>query len=201
MQTQQKEKLLSMRGGYLSIGITRDGAPAGCIPVPWEKTAHAYAMKLPDVYLTPGDVSDDSIMDILRESHVVGCYIWTPLEDYRFLSCFTELRDVSIREGDGIRDLEFLRPLTECRLLFLQNAKLQNLDVILEATQKKGGLWRPFSCVALYDCTVEDTSRFAAEEHGFSEFLIWQRGGARGQSDYSAIRANTKRYYDTLSTK
>jgi hypothetical protein len=196
MLPDQKNELQRRLGEYVNVGITQDGAPRGGVSVPWELTAHAFNMKIPDVYLSPADLSDGEIMEMLQKSHVLGCYIWAPLEDYAFLSCLTELRDVYIQNGDSIRDLEFLRPLTECRMLFLQNAHLQNLDVILEVKQRKPTFLPPFACVGLCNCTVSDLSRFEGESHRFSEFLVWQPTGKDNKERYDCICAGTKRYYE-----
>lgn len=57
----ERDKLNNRDSEYLSIGITSDGAPRGSIGVSWEKTAHAFNMRTPNVYLSPEDLRDEEM--------------------------------------------------------------------------------------------------------------------------------------------
>ena len=192
----EKQKLLDGDSEYLSIGITEGGIPRSTVGVPWELTAHAFNMKTPDVYLSAEDINDESIMNMLAKYHVMGCYIWTPLDDYSFLSRFPEIRDINIKCGDSIRNLDFLKELKECSMLFLQNARLKNLDVILNIRKTHTSVLGGFKCVGLYNCEVEDLSGFEREKVAFSEFLIWQDKNKNERERWKVISAATWRYYD-----
>ena len=191
----EREKLVARESQYLSIGITENGRPHGAIHVPWESTAHAFNMRIPDVYIAPEDLRDDALMEELGSFRVIGCYIWASLEDYGFLSRFPELMDLSIFEGDRIEDLSFLTALDECRMLFLGKARLKDLNVLLDARERRGGLFGCFQCVALYDCAVEEAPDPEQEYGCFSEFLIWGSGDAEDERRWRSVRAGTLRYY------
>jgi len=122
MLSTEREKLFSYEEKFISIGITRSGNPLGAISVPWESTANAFGMRLPNVYITPDDLADEEIMQAIRSKEVVGCYVFTALTDYSFLSTFTELTDLNIYNGKAIKKLDFLLPLKKCRYFFLGDA-------------------------------------------------------------------------------
>ena len=192
----EKNKLRDEQKRYISIGITEDGIPRGLVGIPWEKTAHAFNMKIPDVYISPEDLENREIMEMIGRRTVVGFYSWVPLKDYDFLTRFPDIRDISIRYGENIKDLEFLRNATECGMLFLENAHLDNIDVILEMKKAHPSIFGCFKCVGLYNCRVDDLSRFNEEKPHFSEFLIWNDGEKYEYERWSAVSANTFRYYD-----
>lgn len=195
MLEEQKERLLKRAHDYLSIGITEDGKPRDSISIPWEKTAHAYYMRIPNVYITPEDLKDEEIMKIIGTCKVQGCYIWTVLDDYSFISNFREIEDIYIRKGEGIRNLDFLKDLDNCRVIFLQNAKLKNLNAIINL-KKQNRSFLGLSCVGLYNCEIEDLSAFEKVDIHFAEFLIWNPKSRNERDRWSAVSASTKRYYE-----
>ena len=197
MLDSEKEKLFNKDCEYISLGITHDGAPKEIICVPWEKTAHAYNMKIPDVYISPEDLADSQVMDKLACYKLIGCYVWVSLTDYGFLSRFPYIRDLNIIYGDAIEDLDFLYDLKECSMFFLKNAKIKNLDVILDVkATNKNSIFGGFRCVGLYNCLVEDLSRFEKEKHSFSEFLIWNTKQKNEREKWKVVSASTWRYYE-----
>lgn len=145
----EREKLRSKTGEYLSIGITSGGVPRMSVGIPWEATSHAYNMRTPNVYITPEDLQDEAIMQMLESCKLIGCYIWAPLNDYTFLARFKDLQDINIKNGDAITNLDFLSELYECRMLCLQNAKLQNLDVIVEVKKNSTAKFGCLKCIGL----------------------------------------------------
>lgn len=191
----ERKKLSERLGGYISLGITEDGQRCDSISVPWESTSHAFSMKLPDVYITPSDLEDRDIMKEIRECKVVGCYIFAPLSDYGFLSDLTDITDLNIYRGYSIRALDFLAPLDSCAMLFLEGARLHDINVILDHKKKTRGIFEAYRCLALYDCEVEELSRFESERHSFSELILWQKEGA-DRERWKVISASKKRYYD-----
>ena len=192
----ERSKLQNKQGNYLSIGITEDGIPKNGISVPWENTGHAFNMKLPDVYISPEDLDDQDIMSELERFTVVGCYVWTLLRNYDFLERFPEIKDLSIRQGENIKDLEFLRSLTECSMLFLENVRIENLDVIIDMKKACRSILSCFRCVGLYNCRINDLSRFEVEDVSFSEFLVWNDRKYQDRKRFGGVSALTYRYYE-----
>lgn len=191
----EKVNLFSRTSEYISIGITKGGVVKMKVGIPWESTAYAYNMCVPNVYIAPEDLEDKEVMSKIMTFKVIGCYIWTPLEDYMFISNFTELRDLSIMCGGAIRNLDFLKNLRECRMLFLEHAQLDNLDVLIGLSTEKEILFSGLKCVALSDCEVRDLSAFEREEHYFMEFLIWESEKVSGKKRWDKVCAAKKKYY------
>ena len=196
MVASQKELLLRKTGEYLSIGITEGGEPRSSFGIPWVSTSHAFNMRTPDVFLAPEDLQDAQIMALVGTFQVIGCYIYVPLERYDFLTQFKDLKDLTICKGDAIRDLDFLESLSQCSMLYLQNAKLQNLDAIVKVKLQSGGLRLAFRCIGLDNCTVEDLSVFETADVHFSEFLVWNPISRNERDRWATVSASTKRYYE-----
>ena len=191
MLKSEKQKLEARANEYLSIGITETGEPRGIISVPWEKTAHAHNMKLPDVYITPDDLNDDELLKTLHGYRVIGCYIYAPLDSYDFLSSFTELRDLYITKAENLTSLDFAKDLRECDMLVLEGARLDNLDVICDIKKSVKGIFGGFRCLALFDCEIEDLSTLS--EVSFSELIVSAKGE---EMRWRKIPAHTFRYYE-----
>ena len=196
MIQQEREKLQNRGSAYLSIGITSNGVPRVSVGIPWEQTAHAFNMRLPQVYLAPEDLQDEEIMHLLAAYKVIGCYIWVPLADYSFLARFKDLQDISIRNGDEVQNLDFLSSLCECRMLYLQNARLKNLDPIIAMKKNCRSIFACFNCIALDNCEVEDISALGTENVHFGEFLIWKPKGSGEGERWNTVCAATYRYYE-----
>ena len=196
MITTEREKLQSNDSEYLSLGITPGGVPRTTVGIPWEATAHAFNMRTPKVYLAPEDLADEEIMVLLESYKVIGCYIWAPLDDYGFLARFQDLEDINIKNGDAIRDLEFLSGLFECRMLYLQNAKLKNLNKIVDVKKNSKAMFGCLRCIGLDNCEVEDLSVFDTEKVSFSEFLVWKPEGSNEGARWRAVSAGKRRYYE-----
>lgn len=192
----ERNKLENRESEYLSIGITQGGVPRTTIGIPWEATVHAFNMRTPNVYLSPEDIQDEEIMGQLESYKVIGCYIWAPLSDYSFLARFKDLQDINIKNGDAISNLSFLAELYECRMLYLQSAKLKNLDVIVEVKKNSTAMFGCLRCIGLDNCVVEDLSVFETEKVHFSEFLIWMPEGSNERSRWNVVSAGTRRYYE-----
>lgn len=196
MITSEREKLRNKDSDYLSIGITSGGFPRMSVGIPWVATVHAYNMRTPDVYLSPEDLQDEELMRVFESYKVIGCYIWVPLDDYSFLARFKELQDINIKNGDAITNLDFLSELYECRMLYLQNAKLKNLDTIVEVKKNSTAMFGCLRCIGLDNCVVEDLSVFETEKVHFSEFLIWKPEGSNERARWNVVSAGTRRYYE-----
>ena len=192
----QYDKLKSHASEYLSIGITSGGVPRNTIGVPWESTAHAFNMRTPNIYLSPEDIQDEEIMRQLETYKVIGCYIWASLSDYSFLTRFKDLQDINIKKGDTIANLDFLSELFECRMLYLQNANLKNLDVIVGVKKNSTAMFGCLRCIGLDNCVVEDLSVFETDKVHFSEFLIWKPEGSNERTRWSIVSAGIRRYFE-----
>ena len=191
----EKQKLIAKESCYVSIGITEDGLLRTAISIPWEKTAHAFNMKLPDVYLEPNDLFDDEVMNLLSDFTVIGCYIWASLESYDFLSNFPSIRDLSIRNANALRTLDFLSYLKECRMMYLHRANLQSLNEIWAANREsRHSPLCGLHCVALCQCRVDDLIPPHAGECYFSEFLIWENKEFANHERWNGVPAATFRY-------
>ncbi len=187
----EKKKLLAKKSEYLSIGITEGGKERTVTHIPWEMTVHAHNMKLPDVYLSPEDLEDEEILKTLHGYRVIGCYIYTPLKNYSFLSSFTELRDLNIFEAENLCDLDFLLPLRECDMLYLEGTRLDNLDPLVTVKKSVKGIFGGFRCLGLCDCEIKDISSLYGVS--FSELIIWSKNE---KERWSRIPAGTHKYYE-----
>lgn len=173
---------------YVSIGITPAGERCNSVAVPWESSANAFNMKLPDLYLAPEDLQGGVLQQLQAEKIIDGCYIFTPLEDYSFLEELTQLKDLSIYYGDGLRDVSFLQKMTECRLIFLHRAQLERL---LPPELKIG-----LPSLYLSDCRVENLTPLMGEEPLFHELIIANPKARDERARWHEVKALTKRYYD-----
>ena len=195
MQAEEREKLFQMEEGrFLSIGISEDGEHYGRYPVPWESTANAYKMQLPKVYLAREDLADEALMDKIRRFRVWGCYIFCPLEDYSFLSHFTEMHDLNIYAAHKLKDISFLKHYTECRLLFIAQAHLENINDVAPAPSFMA---KP-SCLALYDCVVEDITWLHENKVSFHELVICNPQSRDERARWEGLRRLY--YYDIKET-
>ena len=192
----ERIKLNNRDSEYLCIGITPGGVPRTTFGIPWEATVHAFNMRTPNVYLSPEDIQDEEIMMQLEAYKVIGCYILAPMSEYSFLARFKDLQDINIKNGDAITNLDFLSELYECRMLYLQNANLKNLDVIVEVKKNSTAMFGCLKCIGLYNCVVEDLSVFETEKVHFSEFLVWKPEGSNERARWNVVSAGTRRYYE-----
>ena len=132
--------------------------------------------------------------EILKKLHgyrVIGCYIYAPLENYDFLKTFPEIRDLYIERAESLADISFISTLPDCDMLFLEGARLKNLDALVEAKKAKLGIFGSLRCLGLYDCRIEDVRSLS--EVSFSEFIVWS---TNEKERYESVSASTKRYYE-----
>lgn len=192
----EQEKFQAKLGGYVSIGITNGGVPRGTISVPWVSTTQAFNMRTPDVYIAPEDLQNGALMALLDSCKVIGCYIWTPLEEYSFLTHFQELQDLTIYNAENIQNLDFVKELPQLRMLFLKKARLQDLNALVALKKERRSVFSTLRCVGLYECQVADLSAFAGEGISFSEFLIWNPKDRDERQRWQTVKALTHRYYE-----
>ena len=131
MQNLQRKRLKEWSGERLSLGITESGIEKVAISVPWENVSNAYGMRMPDIYISKEDLFDKRIMAEINRHKIQGLYIHVPLEDYEFLREFPQIKDLSIKSGENVKNLSFLEALTSCRMFYLESASLPDLEPML----------------------------------------------------------------------
>lgn len=193
----EREKLFDPKREYLNLGISEGGAVYGVIPVMWESTAAAFNMKSPSIFISPEDLSDSEIMARICSLDLLGLYIYTPLEDYSFIEKFTDLRDIHIERGENIKNLDFLREMHECSMLFLAHANLTDIDRVWEVKEADRGIVQAFRYLGLYDCRVDRAPGTDNPKCYCTELLIWSspENRARDMEIWKDTPALTKKYY------
>ena len=194
MLESERLKLLNKNGGYISVGVTEGGAIKNVIGVPWERTAHAYMMHVPDVYIAPEDLSDASTCELLSRFEINGFYVFTPISDFTFISGLFAIRDLCIFGNCSRYDLSFLAGFSECRLLRLRDMELDSLDFIFEARRDNKTIFTPYDCICLENCKVADTTRFSLEKVEFSEFIVYMPRGTNEKTLWRDVTAMVKIY-------
>jgi hypothetical protein len=178
---------------YLSIGITEDGEPKRSVWIPWERTGNAHNMRIPSIYLTSQDLTDESIWAELERFHINGCYIFCPLEDYSFLYRLTELWDLNIYKGGALRDLRFLHSMKGWFQLHVEDAVLENLEDLFPVWPRKD---IHSYCVCLSGCTVGDISALARQDLRLSELVILMPQGSNDRERWKAVRCGKYSYFE-----
>ena len=190
MKEEQRQKLINRKSDWIGIGVTPTGEPVGSIHVPWYHDTQAYNMKTPDVFLEPHDLLDGELMGELSALRVVGVYAFCPLPDYTALTLFPDLFDLNLYHAEGLEDLEFTKELPELGMLFLEGARLPNLDPLF--TERR----RRFRCLAMYDCRVEDLESLQNYPWYMSEIIIANPKNRDERDRWKAVKAAKVRYYD-----
>lgn len=177
MRPEEREKLraAASENDYMSIAVNNDDTPVRSVFIPWEATVHAYNMQTPKVTISKDDLQDSGIMKEIRRCKLTGCYIFTPLEDYSFLSSFHDLEDLFILHGDLITDLSFILGKPELFMFYLENAKLKTIGPLVKNCNH-GKRDMP-KCFGFYHCEIKDTSALKTAKFYISELLIWPGEG------------------------
>lgn len=149
-------------------------------------------MKIPDVFISPEDLNDKDLMDEIKSFHVVGCYIFTRLNNYSFIAEFPDMRDVYIIDGVNVKDLSFLSNLKDWRMLHLERAHLKDLKPILQSSLLER-MWAGF-CLSFAGCTVDDASALY-EVKQISELIIIGEDDDAERAKWKRVQAHTHRYY------
>ena len=198
MRKEEKEKLTNHSNEYISVGITDDGIAYNAFAIPWDSASNAYNMRLPDVFIEPDDLKDEEIMSLIHSKKVIGCYCWSALEDFDFLSTFPDAEDVNIFKGENLRNIDFVKSLKELHMLFIKDAKLDNMDAILEIP-KSDRQFIHMKNIGLYNCEVEDVSAFSKKEHKFYEFIVWNKKESRERNKWNVVSALKRKIYEIES--
>jgi hypothetical protein len=150
-------------------------------------------MKLPNIYFSPEEIGDPEVIDYLAaNTTVISCYIFTPLERYDFLASFPKIVDLQIRYGIHLTSLSFMRTMKSWRMLYLEDAHLDNLSDAFPPDKKQDfGI-----CLSLLACEIKDISALTQSNLRLSELIISRQ---KAQSDekerWKTIQANTYKYY------
>jgi len=190
----QKAYLDNLQDKYLNIGITENGEPRNMISVPWKHDSNAYNMRTPELWLSAEDVKDPCLLARLKGLCIRGCYIFTPLEDYSFLAELKGLWDLHIRQGGALRGLSFMREMREWFMLYIEDARLDDLSPAFPENWREKGLHS--YCVAFVNCRVKDISALEREDIRLSELLVCQPEGTNEKKKWSRVRAGTYRYWE-----
>ena len=191
MTESERQFLREYSKKYLSIGITADGKPRRSVWVPWELTGNAMNMRTPDLYFSTEELQDEALWEELKRFHIVGCYIFCPLDDYGFLYRLTELQDLNIYKGGALRDLRFLRTMPEWFQLHVEDAVLTDLNDLFPDGPRKGIL---SCCICLSGCQVADLS--ALENVRLSELVILMPEGTNDKDRWKTVRCGKYTYHE-----
>lgn len=188
----ERERLNNRDSEYISIGITENGQRLSAFNIPWEQTAYAFNMKLPDIFLAPEDLNDEKLMEQIRGFHVVGCYVMTPIDDYGFIAGFPELFDIYLANAATLKDLSFLSGLGEWSMLHISGAHLRDLNAIAESAKIQR--FFPAYCFSFAGCKIEDISALNSVPL-ISELIIVGEDDETERRRWRTINADTFRYY------
>lgn len=193
MFDEERKKLEARQSEYISIGISKNGNNrVGAISVPWELTVHAYNMQIPNVFIAPDDLNDKDLMDKIKTFHVLGCYVFTRLDNYNFIADFPEIRDVYIIDGINVKDLSFLSSLKDLRMLHIEHAHLMDLKPIYQSSLLERCL--PGFCLSFAECTVDDVSALY-ELKRISELIVIGEDDDDERAKWRKVPSQTHRYY------
>lgn len=199
MQEYERIKLDAYNKQRISIGITDKGIPKHSGYVPWEHTGHAFNMRTPNIYFEESDFYDPQILSRLEELEVIGCYIFTPLGDYSFLSTFTRLEDLYISHGYNVRNLSFTQNMTEWFMFYLEDAEIDNLEDLFLQTNHSSE-FHPY-CFGLTNCLVRDPSAISKSPIRLSELIICGKDCESEREKWRSLPALTHKYYVLKSSK
>lgn len=189
-----KEQLETYSHQYLSIGITQDGSRRNSISVPWSRTASAYNMKTPDIYMTDADLHDPEIRALLSQYHINGFYTFCPMEDYSILEEFPEIWDLFILYGQNLHDLSFLLKMPQLFMLYVQDAHLPDLDPLFRVKPEAISFYS--RCVGFGGCTIGDVSRLEELDERLSELVVFCPEGSNERSRWEKARTLDFTYYE-----
>lgn len=185
------KELDQMERKSLNVGINENGEKMKSFSVPWINTWCAMNMKLPDVFFTPEEIRREDVRKKLREFDIFGCYIYVPLSDYSFLNDFTYLFDLHIEQGQNLESIDFLAANERLRMLYLENAALPDLSVLIPFAAPGNGM-----CLDLKNCRIEETEDLINDHIIFSELIVEEHDSAEEEKKrWQRIRANTFRYF------
>lgn len=189
----QREKLNTYPHQYLSIGITADGSPRRSGWVPWQSMANAFNMRTPQIFFTPEDMADEAIWEELSRFRINGCYIYCPMTDYSFLERMPRLQDITIFEGGGLRNLDFMRNMEDWFQIHVEDAVLENLDPLFPNGPRKG---IHSYCVCLAGCTVKDFSALVHPNIYLCELVVLMPEGANDKERWKTVRCGKYSYFE-----
>lgn len=184
----RKLKEAALSHDYMSIAICKEETPVRSVFIPWVRTSSAFNMKIPKLTIPVADLQNPEIIQDLRNCKLVGCYIFTPLEDYSFLTDFHELCDLFIRHGENMRDLSSMKDMPHLFMVYIEDAKLHDIVPLIENCNHGDTL--PSKCFGFYHCDIEDTSALKEATFIIGELLIWVEKGKTDHKERWATGRN-----------
>lgn len=196
MQQAQYDKLEKAAAdkAYMSIAINSDGNPVSGSFIPWERTVSAFNMRYPEVTISVSDLQDAHIIELLKASRLTGCYIFTALTNYHFLSEFVALEDVFILHAEQLPDLTFIYQLPCLSMFYIEDANLPDLKPLIDVCNASESL--PGKCLGFYHCQVADTSSLSDVHFALTEFLVWPAPGDQRARWTLPFQSSAYRFYD-----
>ena len=177
---------------WTSVAVRETEAPIRALGIPWERTVTAFNMRKPKLTLAKDDLRDPEILDALRRCRLVGCYVFVPLDDYAFLSAFSQMQDLVLLHAGAVKDLSFLRHMPELFLFYLTEADIPDLEPLISICNE--GRSGPGKCFGFRNCRVADTSALRDIRFFLSELLIWPAEGD-SRERWDLTRASVFRFY------
>ena len=177
---------------WMSVAVRETEAPIRSLGIPWERTVTAFNMRKPKLTLAKDDLRDPEILDALRRCRLVGCYVFVPLDDYAFLSAFSQMQDLVLLHAGAVKDLSFLRHMPELFLFYLTEADIPDLEPLISICNE--GRSGPGKCFGFRNCRVADTSALREIRFLLSELLIWPAEGD-SRERWDLTRASVFRFY------
>lgn len=193
MDNNERIKFENYSNKRISIGITENGVRRHSGFIPWESTGHAFNMRTPNIYFEEADLHDPAILNRLELFEVIGCYIFTPLSDYSFLSRFNKIEDLYIEHAQNMRDLSFAQNMSEWFMCYLEDATLENLDDLFLQKTRATGIHS--CCFGLTNCQINDIDAIAASSIRLAELIIRGVDSKSEKARWRAVPALKRRYY------
>lgn len=193
MLQNERDKLFSYEKKYLNIGVTKTGQPLHAIAIPWSGHSSAFNMRTPDIFLCEADLYDDEILLQLDKFTILGFYAFCGLEDYKVIGRFTHLQDIFLKDARNLQDLTFMENTPDWFMLFIQGAKLPNLNPLIPASGVSKRLHS--YCLGLYDCHVDDISMLLDSNFHLYELLIWKNWNKEEHDRWQKVKSLIYHYY------
>lgn len=193
MHDSERIKFNEYKKSRISIGITSNGIRKISGFIPWETTGHAFNMRTPDIYFEESDFQNPTVLNRLLSFEVIGCYIFTPLSDYSFLSQFDKIEDLYIEHGQNLQDLSFAKNMKEWFMFYLEDSNLENLNDLFLQKDHSTGIHA--YCFGLTNCRIKDIDAIAKSSIRLSELIIRGDDSQEEKERWRAVPALKHRYY------
>ena len=103
---------------------------------PWHHDATCYNFKMPKESVSASEIGEIKNKDDI-ETLVIGC----DLSDYKFIEDMVGLRQLYIYSGSNIRNLGFVRNLSNLSQLYITNSHVESLEPVVELVKVRKELF------------------------------------------------------------